>query len=295
MKGILICADDYGLHPDVDRAIVDLAARHRIGATSVLVDAQGLRERAMWLDSLDVDVGLHLNLTQVVGDLDATDVHTSLGRLILACYLGKISRQWVQRAVSRQLDRFEALFDRMPDYVDGHQHVHQLPVVRDVLLEELNRRFGQMSQEAASQPCTRPWIRSTRAIPGLMRTGLRQWLKAMVIQGLGGKSLDRSARAAGFLMNAGFAGIYDFTKPALPYEVLMQRWLDGCGQGSMIMTHPSCMLLAGDPVGKARLMEYQVLGGDVFSRLLIERDLCIVRLSKYLPDTLMARQDSSRP
>ena len=295
MKGILICADDYGLHPDVDRAIVDLAARQRIGATSVLVDALGLHDRASWLDRLDVDVGLHLNLTQVVGELNASDVQTSLGRLILDCYLGKISRLWVQKAVRRQLDRFEALFDRVPDYVDGHQHVHQLPVVREVLLEELMQRYGQMAHTGVRQPCRRPWIRSTEVIPGLMRTGLRQWLKAMIIQGLGGKSMARSARAAGFLMNTGFAGIYDFTKPALPYEELMRHWLDGCAQGSMIMTHPSCMLLAGDPVGKARLMEYQVLGGDVFSRLLIERDLCVVRLSKYLSDTLPALQDSSRP
>lgn len=292
MKGISICADDYGLHPDVDLAIVDLGGRHRLGGTSVLVDAQGLRERSSWLDGLDIDVGLHLNLTQVVGDLDNSEVQTSLARLILACYLGSISRPWVQNAVRRQFDRFEDLFGRLPDYVDGHQHVHQLPVVRDVLLDELTRRSGPAVFEGAgSQPLQRPWIRSTQAISGLQHTGLRQWFKAMVIQGLGACSMDRSARAAGFMGNSGFAGIYDFTRPALPYERLMQHWLDGCGSGSVIMAHPSRAVLAGDPVGQARVAEYHVLGGQALTRLLNERDLCIVRLSR----SLVSDQDSSRP
>lgn len=295
MKGISICADDYGLHPEVDRAIVDLATRKRLGATSVLVDAQGLSERAAWLDGVDIDVGLHLNLTQMVGDLDASDVQASLARLILDCYLGKISRQWVQSSLRRQLDRFESLFGRMPDYVDGHQHVHQLPIVREVLLQELSERFPRVSGESVGRSRSRPWIRSTCASPGLLQTGLRQWLKAMVIQALGAKSLEQSARVAGFSMNAGFAGIYDFTKPALPYDVLMRHWLDTCAQGCVIMTHPSLAKIDADPVGQARRVEYQVLASDGFARLLVERDLCIVRTSTLLSGAPLTHQDSSLP
>ena len=295
MKGISICADDYGLHPEVDRAIVDLARRKRLGATSVLVDAQGLSERAAWLDGTDIDVGLHLNLTQVVGDLDAADVQTSLARLILSCYLGRTSRQWVRNSVRRQLDRFESLFGRMPDYVDGHQHVHQLPIVREVLLQELSERFPRVSGESVDRTRARPWIRSTCASAGLLRTGFRQWVKAMVIQGLGAKSLEQSARAAGFSMNTGFAGIYDFTRPALPYDVLMRHWLDTCAQASVIMTHPSCATIKADPVGQARRVEYQMLCSDGFAKLLAERDLCIVRPSALLSGAPIAHQGSSTP
>lgn len=202
MKGILICADDYGLHPDVDRAIVDLAREGRLSATSVLVDAHGLDARAAWLDGLDVDRGLHLNLTERTGDLLPADVVPSLGKLITDCYSGRISHGWVSDAINRQLDRFELLFGCSPDYVDGHQHVHQLPIVRSLLMSALAQRITR-----SGRPTSRPWIRSTRATKGLISTGLRQWFKSIVIESLGARSMERLASSCGLACNNGFAGV----------------------------------------------------------------------------------------
>ncbi|WP_159078856.1 ChbG/HpnK family deacetylase [Orrella marina] len=285
MKGILICADDYGLHPDVDCAIVDLAKAGRLSAASVLVDAHGLRERASWLDGLDLDVGLHLNLTERVGDLSDGDVEPSLGKLIVACYARKIAPAWVSHAVARQFDAFERLFGRLPDYVDGHQHVHQLPVVRTALIAELQKRCDAVQR--------RPWIRSTRSTRGLLATGVRQWFKSLVIESLGARAMERLALSGGFACNRGFAGVYDFTRPAMPYGDLMQRWLDTCEMGSLIMAHPSRGLLSGDPVGQARLTEFQVLASERFMLWLAERSLALVRPDQVLDPVSV--NDSSRP
>lgn len=287
LKGILICADDYGLHPDVDRAIVDLAQAGRLSATSVLVDASGLRERASWLKGLNLDVGLHLNLTERVGNLADEDIEPSLGRLIVACYTRKVVPAWVSHAIIRQFDAFESLFGRLPDYVDGHQHVHQLPVVRTALIAELQKRCGNVRRK--------PWIRSTRATRGLLATGMRQWFKSLVIESLGARVTERLAVSAGFACNRGFAGVYDFTRPAMPYGDLMQRWLDTCETGSLIMAHPSRSVLSGDPVGQARLTEFQVLASDNFVRWLSERGLHLVHPDQVLEPDPVSVSDSSRP
>ncbi|MFW8565823.1 ChbG/HpnK family deacetylase [Orrella sp. 11846] len=260
---ILICADDYGLHADVDAAIVDLGERGRLSVTSVLVDAAILhRERVMALQNSPLSAGLHFNLTEKVGDLTHEDVQP-LGRLIMRSYLGQVPHTWLQKTIDRQLDLYESLFDAPPTYVDGHQHVHQLPGVRQLLLQTLFKRYGNR----------KPWLRSTCAVSGLWRAGLRDALKAKVIETLGAHQFVKQAKAVGFLCNQGFAGVYDFVRPSAPFEVLMQKWLDCAKQGTLLMTHPSRAPIQNDPVGIARQREYEVLGSAAFVDWLAQRQL----------------------
>ena len=214
-----------------------------------------------------------MNLTERVGHLTDAYVEPALGRLIVSCYTRRVRRSWVEQSVKRQFDRFLTIFGRLPDYVDGHQHVHQLPVVRDVLLSHMRDLYGSDAAHAR----VRPWVRSTRACRGLQSTGVRQWFKAKVIESLGALATERDIRTAGFATNNGFAGVYDFTRPAMPYGLMMQRWLDACQPGSLIMSHPSGALLANDPVGQARLTERDVLDSQDFERWLQERGLFIGR------------------
>jgi predicted glycoside hydrolase/deacetylase ChbG (UPF0249 family) len=67
-----------------------------------------------------IDLGLHLTLTG----------QRSLPRLALAACLGRLDAGAVAIALRDQLDAFLAAFGRPPDFIDGHQHVHLLPVVR---------------------------------------------------------------------------------------------------------------------------------------------------------------------
>ena len=39
-----------------------------------------------------------------------------------------------------QWNHFIEATGKTPDFVDGHQHVHQFPVIRDVLVEFLNQQ-----------------------------------------------------------------------------------------------------------------------------------------------------------
>jgi len=269
-KPIAICADDYGVDLNVDRAIVDLARLGRLSATSVLVDANIGADSIAALKTLDIDVGLHLNFTEVLGDLSAQAV-MGLNPLILRSQARLLSRRWVRDNIERQLDRFEATLERTPDYVDGHLHVHQLPIVRDELLAAL----------AARELPKGFWLRDTRAgnLSGAPRS---EQFKSWVIGHLGMSTLAVHATRQQIKANHGFYGVYDFTAPHRPFMQMMSDWLSTAKAGALVMTHPAAQALAGDPIGQARVTEYQALGSNAFSELLRERGITVVRASQLL-------------
>lgn len=266
-KAIAICADDYGVDVNVDRAIVDLARRRRLTATSVLVDAQIGEESLQDLQTLEIDIGLHLNFTQALGDLSASAV-MPLNSLILRSHARILSRQWVRANIERQLTRFEALLGREPDYVDGHLHIHQLPIIRDELLAALRARKLPPGF----------WVRDTRA--GVLSSS--PWperFKSWVVGHLGMRQLARHARTQNIHLNQGFYGVYDFTVEHRPFMQMMAQWLEHARSGALVMTHPSQQALAGDPIGQSRLLEYQALGSDSFAELLKRQGVTLARTS----------------
>jgi len=271
---IAICADDYGVDTAVNDAIVDLASKERLTATSVLVDGAALEQAKQALSPLALDLGLHLNFTDAIGNLTAKDV-MPLSTLIVRSHARLLSKEWVRAGVERQLDRFEALFGRGPDYVDGHLHIHQLPIIRDVLTEALEKRYGRGSL----------WIRDTR--PSLSMQAHGPWLsriKTWVIAHLGMATLVKRAKQRGWETNHGFAGVYDFTRPHPPFFDMFRDWCGHCESGALIMTHPSRKALPGDPIGQARVAEYETLNSDDLSQYLASQQIKVGRLSQLLSD-----------
>ncbi len=269
-RAIAICADDYGVDQNVDRAIVDLAMQGRLTATSVLVDAAIDPESIRALDQVNMDVGLHLNFSEVLGEL-SVDAVMPLSHLIVRSHARLLSRQWVRASIERQLSRFKVLLGRSPNYVDGHLHVHQLPVIRDELLQALGAQ--------ALPPGF--WLRDTRA-GDLSGSPWAEQFKSWVVSHLGMGTLVAMAAGQRIGLNHGFFGVYDFTAEHRPFMQMMAGWLAKANAGSLVMTHPSCQALPGDPIGAARVIEYQALGSQVFGELLEKEAITLVRPSQVL-------------
>ncbi|WP_417251630.1 ChbG/HpnK family deacetylase [Castellaniella sp.] len=245
-RRIVVCADDFGISASVDAAILDLAAAGRLSATSVLVDGPTATQNMPALLQTHLQIGLHLNLTESFGQ---AGVCLPLRQLILSAYLRRLSAGAVRDSIRRQLARFVQLTGRNPDYIDGHQHVHQLPVVRDALLAVL-----------AEAPAHRPWLRHTGR-PRTQGLPFRLQLKAWVIACLGSRQLWRQAQAAGFYQNPGFLGVYDFTGGTRAYAHWMSCWLAQAQADDVLMCHPSKGVDAQDPLSEQRLAEFSVLSG----------------------------------
>lgn len=280
-KRVVLCADDFGMSPGIDTGIIRLAAQGRLSAASCLARGPTFASHAPALAATGVQVGLHLNFTERLGPPEAergaagrrpgdqaspvrepyaapTGLYLPLSVLIRRAYLRRLDGRVLRAQIQDQLDGFETAFGRPPDFVDGHQHVHQLPQIRQALLDTLQRRYRGMAL---------PWLRSTRAI-SLDGTPAGHRRKAAIIQALGAAALARRANRAGFGLNARFAGVYDFRGGEAAYRALLSEWLRRIGDGDVLMCHPAAQADASDPLGPQRVAEFNVLSADETGRWL---------------------------
>lgn len=235
MKRIAICADDFGSFPGANGGILRLVELGRLGGVSCQVAghafadaAPALRERAG-----TVDAGLHLDLAPGRG---------GLAPLLARSHARALDGRAVAKRIGDQLDAFERALGRPPAFVDGHQHVHQLPVVREALLDALAVRYGRPG----------PLVRNTVPLRG-------RGAKAFTIAVLGGFGLRRLLRARGLPHNADFAGVYGLDGRS-DYRALFQGWLAGAADRTLFLCHPGLSADdAGDPIGPARAAELAYL------------------------------------
>lgn len=229
---VILCADDFAMTRGISEGIVALAATGRLSATSAMVNmphwasqaapALALRDRFA--------VGLHLNLTfgAPLGAMPKLAPGGQLpppDRVVGRAVSRAIDREEVADEIARQFDRFEEVAGVPPDFVDGHHHVHVLPVIRDALLEVMRRRFPR------GGPLIRdPADRVTAILQRRVAAG-----KALTVAMLAA-GFRHAANAAGFATNRGFSG-YSIIG-TVPYAAEFDASLVAPGPQQMIMCHP---------------------------------------------------------
>ena len=242
LRRIQICADDFGFDRAISQGILDTIDAGVVSATSCMVLSPAWPHWAPALKEREglADLGLHLDLNEF-----AHYAARSLNGWIIAAYRGAVPASLARPWIEAQLDAFEKRLCRAPDYVDGHQHLHQLPGIRDALLQVLCARYGHA--------CA---LRITRS---------RQWrgAKAAIIGALGARALAAGARAEGLRVNRDFAGVYEF-QPAADFAALLKWWLDSLPDGGLMMCHPGragATETRADGIRGARVKEHAVLAG----------------------------------
>ena len=245
-KRIVVCGDDFGMNASIDAGVMRLAQLGRLSAVSCLAQGASFAKHGRNLQAFDLDLGVHLNLTQDLGNTEQAPI-MSLPALITRAYAGQLDDAWLDMHLTRQFDAFEAVMGRAPDYVDGHQHVHQLPKVLPRLLRLLAHRYGAKA----------PWLRHTA--PG-MQDGLplRESAKARLVAALGASAVARVADREGWRTNRRLLGVYDQQGGARRYSRLLQLWLNNARDGDLVMCLPA---IAGgcDALASQRVAEFEVL------------------------------------
>lgn len=275
LAGIILCADDYALSPGVSRAIVELAAAGRLSATSCMTVSPFWSEHAQWLAPLAerIDVGLHLTLSdqRPVGaspHLAPAGRLPSLPKLAALAYLRRLDPAEIADELARQLDRFETTLGFPPAFLDGHQHVHQLPVIREAVVALWQRRLSNHGT----------WLRvCAEPLTAIARRGVAR-VEAAAIS-LMGQKLRRLAAAAGIPANRRFAGVHDFTLKQ-PYRLLFQRFIAQAPAGTLVMCHPGyadAELAAVDPVTGPREDERTYLASAALAADLEAEGLSLCR------------------
>ena len=273
----MLCADDYALSPGVSSAIRDLIDRERLSATSCMTLTPFWADHASWLTPYAdrADIGLHLTLTdhQPLGRMPRTAPDgrlPPLAVLMRRAFTGHLDAAEIDAELNRQLDAFEQAFGRPPAFIDGHQHVHQLPVVRSAVMRAFETRFkGRQIYVRLCHDSAASIIKRGIAIP-----------KTLLISKLG-RGLRKMAHRHTIASNRGFRGVYDFSGK-VPFGTLMDRFVEDIPAKALIMCHPGIpddALRAVDPVVDQRRVEYDWLGGHGLAGLLQRHNL---RLGRFL-------------
>jgi predicted glycoside hydrolase/deacetylase ChbG (UPF0249 family) len=254
MKKLILCADDYGQNLAVSQAILQLLERSRLTATSCLVTFSDWETHAGWLSGLrdQVDAGLHFNLTEGEPLSQALrDSHgfLPLGQLLARAFLHLLDRTAIRLELLAQIDAFEAGLGMLPRHLDGHQHIHHFPVIRDVLLEVYEKRLRKSG-------C---WLRQVSS-----NFGRPAAIKKLILNLSGATKFVHTLKRRGIPHNATFSGIYPFSA-SNRYVHFFPAFLAEIGESGLIPCHPG--LPSGDtamPLYHARVHEFRYLAGDAF-------------------------------
>ncbi len=167
-EGVIINADDYAMDGGVDAAILKLAAEGVVTATSAMVLSPTWPEAAVPLADAPLSRGLHLDFTSpFTGDVFPRQTITGL---TMRTHSGVLDRKLLRKDVDRQLSLFDNRMKAPPDFVDGHQHCHLLPFVREALIDALADRYGAEAHRVSLRNCApRRWRGLKAAI--IARTG----------------------------------------------------------------------------------------------------------------------------
>lgn len=275
MTPLIISADDYAQSPAIDAGILALIQQQRLTAASCLTLSPRWTEAAKLITGeirSKADIGLHLDFTQYEQPL-----RNSLAKLIVRTMGRSLPSKSIRESIETQLSRFEDALGTAPDYIDGHQHVHQLPQIRDELLDLVAQRYAAKL----------PWIR-------IAQPPLLDGFKAVIIRMLGADSLKSGALKAGLRHSGTLLGVYGFSGDVADYNKKLAIWLHHAQSNpgdviSALMCHPALATPSSnskldDPIYDARLREYQIFAGDEFKALLAQQGIRPVRgdaLARY--------------
>jgi predicted glycoside hydrolase/deacetylase ChbG (UPF0249 family) len=250
LRKLVLCADDFGQSEAISAGILDLIAARRLTATSVMSEAPYWPAAAIALARLQqqADIGLHLNLTHPFPAAGLTRP--------LTYWLGMSSFRLLSRTRLRdkfilQIDAFTRELGRLPDFIDGHQHVHAFPVIRSALTDAIAARWPQH--------LAAPYLRA----PDLLIDGGDTPAKALVLR-LACRGFARHAKQHRLQATQHFGGVYSL-QPEAGFPDHMQHWLRSAPNLSLLMCHPGrADADPADPIHAARIREYQYLSSPAF-------------------------------
>ena len=271
IKKIILCADDYAQNEAISEGIITLAEKQRISAISCMVNSSiwPVAHRALHVitDSLESRpfIGLHLNLTfgkAVSPTWQRYYGHyfLSLPKLLKQAYFRQLNRAVLATEIQAQVDLFCDAMNAYPDFIDGHEHCHQLPMIRDALLSiQLPGAF---------------FIRNTSngyhdLLPGY------HFPKRQLITLLGGMTCKRQLSAHRIATNTSFSGIYNF-KQSFHYRDYFKQFLSDSLDGGLIMCHPGkASNDTKDPLAGYRYNEYRYFLSDEFVSDLAQHSIAL--------------------
>lgn len=130
---LIINADDWGLDEATTDAIAECYQRGRVTATSAMVFMDDSIRAAQIAREIEIDVGLHLNLTEpFTSETCSPSVRAAQRAVSEFLHRNKLAGVMLnprlhsafKAAVSAQIEEFRRIYGSDPSHIDGHHHQH---------------------------------------------------------------------------------------------------------------------------------------------------------------------------
>ncbi|MED7818558.1 MULTISPECIES: ChbG/HpnK family deacetylase [unclassified Francisella] len=248
-KKIIICADDFGLSDNVNKGILHLLEKKIINATSCMSNMPALKYGITNLKNIyndSIHVGIHLNLTEGTPFTKATSISKNkeflpLSKLLAKSKLRLIKYSDVYNELKAQIDNFIGLWGDLPDFIDGHQHVHHFPIIRKVVIN-LYKDFDMFKKQT--------YIRSTLNMD-------KSDFKSLIIYRSGAKKFNNLLVDNNIKHNTSFSGIYSLESNKADFREIILKAYKEIKDGGIIMCHPAIDIDEKDPIAKSRINEFK--------------------------------------
>ena len=234
----------------INKAILVLLQEKRLSATSCMTNMPDLIDSAKELKSFygQLDIGLHFNLTE--GQALTQMPLMPLSSWLAKSHLRLVNFELIYQELTAQYNRFVDVFGFIPSHIDGHLHVHHLPVVREALIQFVMDK----------QLMDKLYIRYVN--PKVSLSNIKNWLKAQVILHTGAQKLHNKLHKNNIKHNTSFAGIYNFNEVP-DYRNQFLSYINEVDNNGLIMCHPG-LIAENDGIAKHRFNEFEYLKSDLF-------------------------------
>ncbi|QUS57158.1 ChbG/HpnK family deacetylase [Pseudovibrio brasiliensis] len=251
-----LVADDYAYTSEISKSILWLLENDKIQGTSCMVVTSAWPKDVAALKELserrpDIQIGLHITLT---GDwLKPSSLalnwsaFPTMAQLLLKSHLRLLDADLIEKEIASQIEFFRCDFGRLPDFVDGHEHVHLFPQIRNACVKALH------------DAGFKGWVRQCGGpLKGVLKRPYR--IKSLFLNYLSW-SFKRQADRYGIRYNKDFAGIYDFSMKS-DFSNLLETWRQTGTEDSVCMCHPGTANSQSDtpdPIAESREREMRIL------------------------------------
>jgi len=281
---MILCADDYGLSNAIDEGILELVEEGRISSVSCMVSGKNIDNSYLHLKKFinKVDIGIHLTLTEIK-PLTRCPVNSGIaGReaepltfkdLLLNSYLGNVNSDVLVEEISAQIEKFISLFGKFPNSIDGHQHVQQLPIIRQYIVSTLPQwNAGRFYIRTSLVPMQ--WL-LFKGLP----LSLSVFFGNLFIT-YPGRSLTRFLEKQEIPHNRYLLGYYDY-KRGIPFEKIFSSYMSiNPGAKDVFFCHPGHLDINGyadDPIKESRPDNFNFLKSSTYNKLLSTGSIAINR------------------
>jgi len=148
-KYLILTADDLGYCKERNKGIIECFQSGVLTHSSLLVNMEGSKEGAKMAVENNLPVGLHINLTEGKPVSPPELIRSLLknnefrGKFLFkeALKNEEIDTNEILIEIYAQINKFQELVGIKPSHVDGHNHIHVIPIISE-LLAFTQSKFG---------------------------------------------------------------------------------------------------------------------------------------------------------